>query len=135
MQGLLPKILAIYTLKSSTQGTNTKVKGCLGLFYVNTVVSTKVVPQKCKRVRDISIMGRIVRVWLCLIEVQGDSATRNEKKGIHVFVLFPSTTLKNLEFNQLTVKTTITHNNFCHCQVSFSQFVQQPFSKQLYLGR
>ena len=35
----------------------------------------------------------VVRVWLCLIKVQGDSATRNEKDE-YVFVLFPSTTLK-----------------------------------------
>ena len=70
---------------------------CLGLFYVNTAVSTKVVPQKCKSVMSIGIMGRIVRVLFCLIEVQGDSATRKEKDGIHVFVLFPSSTLKNLE--------------------------------------
>ena len=34
---------------------------------------------------------------LVLLEVQGDSATRNEKERIHVFVLFPSTTLKHLE--------------------------------------
>ena len=56
------------------------------------------------------------RVWFCLIEVQGDSATRNKKEGICVFVLFPFTTLKHLvRFNQATVKTTITHNNFRHC--------------------
>ena len=58
--------------------------------WLYTAVSTKVVPEKCKSVRD--------KVdWLCLIAVQGDSATRNEKEGIHVFVLFPSTMLKHLE--------------------------------------
>ena len=35
-------------------------------------------------------------------------------------------------FTQVSVKTTITHNNFRHCRVSFSPFVRQPFSKQLY---
>ena len=40
-----------------------------------------------------------------------------------------------LRFNQATVKTTITHNNFRHCLVSFSPFVRQPFSKQLFTGR
>ena len=37
-----------------------------------------------------------------------------------------------LRFTQATVKTTITHNNFRHYRVSFSLFVRQPFSKQLY---
>ena len=36
-------------------------------------------------------------------------------------------------FTQAAVKTTITHNNLRHCCVSFSPFVRQPFSKQLYL--
>ena len=36
-----------------------------------------------------------------------------------------------LTFTQATVETTITHNNFRHCRVSFSPFVRQPFSKQL----
>ena len=35
-------------------------------------------------------------------------------------------------FTQATVKNTITHSNFRHCRVSFSPFVRQPFSKQLY---
>ena len=39
-----------------------------------------------------------------------------------------------LRFNQTTVKTTITHNNFRHCCISFSPFVRQPFSKQLYIS-
>ena len=42
----------------------------------------------------ISIMGSKSMVFL--IEVQGDSATMNEKERIHVFVLFLSTTLKHL---------------------------------------
>ena len=93
--------------------------------WLYTAVSTKVVPEKCKSVRD--------KVdWLCLIAVQGDSATRNEKEGIHVFVLFPSTMLKHLEVHSSNRKTTITHTNFRHCRVSFSPFVRQPFSKQLY---
>ena len=37
-----------------------------------------------------------------------------------------------LRFTQATVKTTNTHNNFRHSRVSFSPFVRQPFSKQLY---
>ena len=75
----------------------------------------------------------VVRVWFWLIEVQGDSATRNEKERIHVFVLFLSTTLKHLQVHSSTVKTTTTHNNLRHCRVSFSPFVRQPFSKQLYI--
>ena len=63
-----------------------------------------------------------------MIEVQGDSATRKEKEGIRLFVLFPFSTLKHLKVNQATVKITITHK----CCVSFSLFVRQPFSKQLY---
>ena len=44
----------------------------------------------------IGIMGS--KSLVCLIEVEGDSpATRNEKEGIRVFVLFPSITLKHLE--------------------------------------
>ena len=39
-----------------------------------------------------------------------------------------------LRFTQATVKTTITHNNFQHCLVSFSPFVRQPFLKQLYIN-
>ena len=35
-------------------------------------------------------------------------------------------------FTQASVKTIITHNNFRHYRVSFSLFVRQPFSKQLY---
>ena len=38
-----------------------------------------------------------------------------------------------LKFTQATVKTAITHNNFRDCRVSFSPFVRQPFSKQLYI--
>ena len=77
---------------------------------------------------SMGIMGS--KSLVCLIEVQGDSTTRNEKVGISVFVLLPST----LRFNQATVETTITHqNNFRHCRVSFSPFVRQPFTKQLYI--
>ena len=43
----------------------------------------------------ISIMGS--KRLALLIEVQDDSATRNEKERIRVFVLFPSNTLKHLE--------------------------------------
>ena len=56
---------------------------------------TTVVPQKC-RTRQCRLALWVVRVWLCLIGVQGDSATNNEKEGIRVFVLFPSTTLQQL---------------------------------------
>ena len=47
-----------------------------------------------------------------------------------MFVLFHTNTLKHLEVQSSTHKTTITHNNF---RVSFSPLVRQPFSKQLYL--
>ena len=43
----------------------------------------------------IDIMGS--KSFFCLIEVQGDSATRNEKEEIRFFVLFPSITLKHLK--------------------------------------
>lgn len=39
-----------------------------------------------------------------------------------------------LRFNQATMRTTITHNNFGNCGVSFSSFVRQSFSKQLYVA-
>ena len=78
----------------------------------------------------IGIMGS--RVWLCLIEFQGDSATRKEKAWIHVFKLFPSTTLKHVEVQSRNTKTTVTHNVFRHCRASFSSFVRQPYSKLLY---
>ena len=45
---------------------------------------------------------------------------------------FLSPRWSTLRFTQASVKTTITHNNFRHCRVSFSPFVRQPFSKQLY---
>ena len=85
-----------------------------------------------KRTRQCRMVLRVARVWFCLIEVQGDSATRNENERINVFVLFPSTTLKHPGFTQVTVKTTVTHNILRHCRVSFSPFIRQPFSKKLY---
>ena len=45
---------------------------------------------------------------------------------------FPSSRWNTVRFAQATIKITITHNNFRHCRVSFSPFVRQPFSKQLY---
>ena len=45
----------------------------------------------------IGIMGTSSKSLFCLIEVQSDSETRNEKEGIRVIVLFPSTMLKHLE--------------------------------------
>ena len=40
----------------------------------------------------------VVGSLLCLIEVEGDSATRNGKNGyVPVFVLFPSTMVKHVE--------------------------------------
>ena len=50
----------------------------------------------------------------------------------YVFVLFSSTKLKHPGLNQAIVKSNSTHNNFRHCLVSFSPFVRQPFTKQLY---
>ena len=61
-----------------------------------------------------------------MIQQQG---TRKNECG---FVLFPSTTPKHLEVHSSNRKSIITHNNFRHCRVSFSPFVRQPFSKQLY---
>ena len=49
-----------------------------------------------------------------------------------MFVLFLSTTLKHHEVHASNRKTTITHNDFRHCRMSFSPIVRQPFSKQLY---
>ena len=46
---------------------------------------------------------------------------------------FPQPLWNTLRFTQATVKTTITHNNFRRYRASFSPFVRQPFSKQLYL--
>ena len=43
---------------------------------------------------------------------------------MHVFVLFPSITLKHLDVQPSNRKTTITHNNFRHCRVSISSFVR-----------
>ena len=37
-----------------------------------------------------------------------------------------------LSFTQATGKTTITHNNFRNCRISFPLFVRQTFSKRLY---
>ena len=81
-----------------------------------------------KRTRQCQLALWVVRVWLCFIEFQGDSSTRNEKEQIHVFLLFPSTTLKHLGVQSSNRKTTITHNNFQHCRVSFSSFIRQPYS-------
>ena len=39
-----------------------------------------------------------------------------------------------LRFTQATLKTAITHYSFRDCRVSFSPFVRQPFSKQLYMA-
>ena len=38
-----------------------------------------------------------------------------------------------LRFTQATLKAIVTHNNFQLCHMSFSLFVRQPFSKQLYM--
>ena len=80
----------------------------------------------------ISIMGSKSLVLLDWGSDQSDSATRKKEEGIQVFVPFPFTRLNTLRLNQTTLKATITHNNFRHCCVSFSPFVRQPFSKQLY---
>ena len=60
-------------------------------FTLYTAVSTKVIPLKCKSVRDnsmpISIMGSKNLVQ-CLIKVQGDLATRNEKERVCVCAVF-----------------------------------------------
>ena len=86
-----------------------------------------------KRTRQCGLALWVVRVWLCLIEVQGDSATRNENERILVCAEFLPQRWNTLRFTQATEKTTITYNNLWHCCVSFSPFVRQPFLKQLYL--
>ena len=53
-------------------------------------------------------------------------------KQMFVTAVCLSFLLKLEVYTQATVKTTITHNNFRLCRVSFSTFVRQPFSKQLY---
>ena len=84
-----------------------------------------------KRTRQCRLALWVVRVWFCLIEVQGDSATKNEKNK-YVFCFFPPTRLNTLMFIQATVKTAITQNNFRHSRVSFYICAGQPLSKQLY---
>ena len=49
------------------------------------------------------------------------------------FCCFLTPRWNTLRFAQATVKTTITHNSFRHCHISFSPLVRQPFSKQLYV--
>ena len=81
-----------------------------------TVVSTKFVPQKCESVRDNAVWHYgYLRVWICLIEGQGDSATRNEKGRIHVCaVSFHHAETPRGSIKQPVLKTTISHNNFWH---------------------
>ena len=98
-----------------------------------TAVSVKSCPTKLwKGTQQCRLALWVVRVSLCFIEFQGDSATRKEKAWINALALFPSTTLKHLEAHSSNLKTTITHKNFRHCRLSFCLFVRQPYSKQLY---
>ena len=60
------------------------------------------------------------------------SNKKREKKESARFCRFLPPRWNTSSFNQATVEITITHNNFRHCRVSFSPFVRQPFSKQLY---
>jgi len=72
----------------------------------HTAVSTRVVQQKCKSVGDnAGWYYWVARICRCLIEFHSGLSNR---------------------------KILITHNHFRHCRVSFSSFVRQPFSKQLY---
>ena len=68
------------------------------------------------------------RVRFKVIQQQG--TRKNEYTCLCCF--FPPR-WNTLWFIEATVKTTITHNNLRHCRVSFSPFVRQPFSKQLYI--
>ena len=86
-----------------------------------------------KRMRQCRLALWVVRVWLCLmIEVHCDSATRKEKVRIRVCAVSFHHAVTPWRSLKAAVKTAITHNDFRHCRVSFSPFVKQPFSKQLY---
>ena len=71
--------------------------------------------QKHNIMRQCRLALWVVRVWFCLIEVQGDSATREEKlkKAYTCLCCFlePHWNMYTLRFKQTTVKATITHNN------------------------
>ena len=65
-----------------------------------TACSTKVVHKGIKAYVTMPISIMSSKRWFCLnlIEVQGDSATRNKKEGMHMIALFPSTMLKYMYF-------------------------------------
>ena len=70
---------------------------------------------------------------LALLDWASGRFTRKEREKMNMCLCcFLPPHWNTLGFTQTTVKTTITHNNFRHCPVSFSLFVRQPFSKQLY---
>ena len=79
----------------------------------------------------IGIMGSkcLAFAWLRIKVIQQQGTRKNEYTCLCCF--FPPS-WNTLRFNQTTIKTTITHNNFRHCRVRFSLLVRKPFSKQLY---
>ena len=75
-----------------------------------------------KRTRQCRLALWVVRVWLCLmVEVHGDSATRNEKARIRVCAVSFHHAVTPWRSLKAAIKTTITHNEFRHCRVSFSR--------------
>ena len=96
-----------------------------------TDVSTKVVSRKGKSVRD-KMQCRLAS-WLVRVRGSRWFSNKEREKTNTCLCCFPPPRWNTLRFTQATVKTTLTHNNFQHYPVSFSPFVRQPFSKQLYL--
>ena len=77
----------------------------------------------------IGIMGSKSFSWLRFKVIQQQGKRNNEYAYLCCFLPPRWNTWR---FTQAPVKSTITHNNFRHCRVSFSPFVRQRFSKQLY---
>ena len=101
--------------------------------YNNTAVSLKVVPQNCKSVRDnaIGIMGSkslaLTFSWLRFMVIQQQGTRKKEYTCLCCFLPPRWNTFKQLQSSNC--KTTINHNNFRHCRVSFSPIVRQPSGK------
>ena len=58
--------------------------------------------------------------------------SNKEGKSMNTRLCVVSLHHAHLEVKSSNCKSTITYNNFRHCHVSFSSFVRQPYSKQLY---
>ena len=78
---------------------------------------------------SIGIMGSKSLVLLDWVSRWFRNKEREKKNEYTCFCCFLPPRWNTLRFNQATVKTTVTHNNFRHCRVSFPLFVRQPFSK------